>query len=77
MTSTLREQARKAVQVITGDGRQLSAGRAMLFVLEEIPWHPSIDRLARWRPFVWLVELRYRIVARNRPFFGRFLFRFE
>jgi hypothetical protein len=77
MTPALREQARKAVQVITADGRQLSAGRAILFALEEIKWHPSAIRLAGRRPFIWAVELGYWIVARNRPFFGRFLFRSE
>jgi predicted DCC family thiol-disulfide oxidoreductase YuxK len=74
MTPALREQARKAVQVITADGRQLSAGRAILFALAEIEWHPWAVRLARWRPLVWAVELGYWIVARNRSFFGRFLF---
>ena len=77
MTPALREQARRAVQIITADGRQLSAGRAMLFVLEEIGWHPGVVRLAARRPFIWLVELGYRIVANNRPIFGRFLFRHE
>jgi len=77
MTPALREQARKAVQVITADGRQRSAGRAILFILEEIDWHPRAVRLAGRRPFIWLVELGYWIVARNRPFFGRFLFRSE
>jgi hypothetical protein len=75
MTPALREQARKAVQVMTADGRQLSAGRAVLFVLEEIDWHPSMVRLARWRPFIWAIELGYWIVARNRSVFGRLLFR--
>jgi predicted DCC family thiol-disulfide oxidoreductase YuxK len=77
MTPALREQARKAVQVIAAEGRQLSAGRAILFVLEEIGWHPRAVRLAGRRPFVWAVELGYRIVAHNRAFFGRFLFRTE
>ena len=77
MTPALRAQARKAVQVITTDGHQLSAGRAILFTLEEIEWHPSVVRLAGRRPFIWVVELGYWIVARNRPFFGRFLFRSE
>ena len=65
------------MQVITADGHQLSAGRAILFALEQIEWHPHIARLAARRPFIWLVELGYWIVARNRPFFGRFLFRSE
>jgi hypothetical protein len=75
MTPALRAQARKAVQVITADGRQLSAGRATLFALEEIAWHPRAVRLAGRRPFIWAVELGYWIVARNRSLFGRFLFR--
>jgi len=77
MTPVLREQARKAVQVITADGRHLSAGRAMLFALAEIGWHPRLVRLAGRRPFIWAVELGYWIVAHNRAFFGRFLFRSE
>ena len=77
MTPALHEQARKAVQVITTDGRQLSAGRAILLALAEIGWHPRMVRLAGRRPFIWLVELGYWIVARDRAFFGRFLFRAE
>ena len=77
MTPALREQARSAVQVMTTDRRQLSAGRAILFVLEEIAWHPWAARLAGRRPFIWVVEFGYWIVARNRSFFGRFLFRPE
>ena len=75
MTPALRAQARQAVQVITTDGYQLSAGRAILFVLEEIEWHPRTVRLAARRPFIWLVELGYWLVANNRTFVGRFLFR--
>jgi hypothetical protein len=77
MTLALREQARKAVQVITADGRHLSAGRAILFALEQTDWHPNMVRLVGRRPFVWAVELGYWIVTRNRPFLGRFLFRSE
>jgi hypothetical protein len=77
MTPALRAQARKAVQVITAEGHQLSAGRAILFALEEIEWHPSLVRLLGRRPFIWAVELGYWIVAHNRSFFGRFLFRAE
>jgi hypothetical protein len=77
MTPALREAARHAVQVVTFDGRRFEAGRAVLFILEEIGWHPRLARLAQRRPLIWLVELGYRIVARNRPFFGRFFFRGE
>ena len=77
MTPALRERADKAVQVITADCRQLSAGRAILFALAEIGWHPRMVRLAARRPLIWLVEFGYWIVARNRSFVGRFLFRSE
>ncbi len=75
MSPALREQARRAVQVITAAGTRISAGRACLFVLEEIAWHPRLARLGRRRPVVWAVELGYRIVASNRSLFGRILFR--
>ena len=77
MTPVLREQARRAVQVITTDGTQLSAGRAVLFVLEQIGWHPALARLGQRQPFVWLVELGYHLVARNRAFLDQRLFRVE
>ena len=75
MSPQLRERARRAVQVITTDGQHLSAGRACLFVLEEIGWHPRLARLGQRRPFIWAVEIGYRIVAINRSIFGRLLFR--
>lgn len=75
MTPQLRERARQSVQVVTHDGTRLAAGRASLFVLAEIGWHPRLVRLGGRRPFIWLVELGYRIVARNREVVGRFLFR--
>jgi len=77
MTPRLREQARRAIQVVTSDGRRLAAGRAALFVLEEIGWHPRLARLCRHIPFIWVIELGYWLVARSRHFFGGFLFRAE
>lgn len=77
MSPQLREQARRAVQVITTGGQHLSAGRACLFVLEEIGWHPRLARLGQRRPFIWPIELGYRIVANNRSVFGRLFFRNE
>ena len=77
MTPQLREQASRAIQVVTIDGHRLAAGRAILFVLAEIGWHPTLSRLGCHRPFIWAIELGYWVVARSRPFFGRFLFRDE
>ena len=75
MTPALYARAERAVQVLAADGRRLEAGRAALFVLKEVGWHPRLVRLAQCPPLVWLVELGYRLVARNRGVFGRFLFR--
>ena len=66
-------EARKAVQVITADGERLSGGRALLFALRETGWHPELIRLLRHRPFVWAVDIGYRVVAANRPFVSRFV----
>lgn len=78
MTPALRDEARRAVQVLAADGRPLLAGgRASLFVLETIGWHPrAVRHLARW-PGVWAVDLGYRLVAANRDLAARFLFRGE
>jgi predicted DCC family thiol-disulfide oxidoreductase YuxK len=65
MTPELRAACRLAMHVVTADGRVLRAGRASLFVLGET----GSRRLAAFLglpPFVWAVELVYRIVARNR-----------
>ena len=62
------------MHVITRDGERLRAGRAALFVLERIG-HRRFARVMRVPPLVWFVELGYRIVAGNRRFFSRFLFR--
>jgi predicted DCC family thiol-disulfide oxidoreductase YuxK len=70
MTPLLRIQARRAVQIVTKDGRQLSGGRAVLFALREIGWHPFFVRMLEHRPCVWAVDLGYRIIAANRPHFS-------
>lgn len=75
MTPTLRRQAERAVQVITPHGQQLSAGQAVLYVLRQVGWRPTLVRLASLRPFIWAVELGYRVIARNRPLFSGVLFR--
>ena len=71
MTDALRARAKRAVQVVTSDGKEISAGRACLYVLERLgnPW----AGLFTYPPFIWGIEIKYWIVARNRPFFGRFV----
>ena len=72
MTDALARHCATAVHVITAAGVVLSAGRASLCVLGLIGY-PRLARVLAFPPLVWLVELGYWIVARNRRFFGRFL----
>ena len=72
MTPELAAACGKAVHVLTADGQLLRAGRASLFVLGETG-HPWLAHLLGLPPFIWLVELGYLIVARNRSFFSRLL----
>ena len=74
MTPALAAACRRAVHVVRRDGRILRAGKAALFILE----HTGLGvpaRILAIPPLLWLVELGYQLVARNRSFFGRFLFR--
>ena len=75
MTPELYAQSKRAVQVVAPGGHRISGGRAVLFVLQTVGWHPLLVRIAGLPPFVWIVELGYRIVSRNRSFFSRLLFR--
>ena len=76
MGDALAAACARAVHVVTRDGRRLRAGRATLFVLRELGWR-RLATLCGVPPLVWGVELLYALVARNRTFFGRLLFRRE
>ena len=74
MTDALAARCARAVHVLAPDGTLLAGGRAWLFVLERLGWR----RLARafgTRPLVWLVEAGYWLVAGNRRWLSRILFR--
>lgn len=73
MTPELWAAYEKAVHVILADGRIVRAGRAVLFLLEQVGWG-WLARILRIPPLIWLVEWGYRIIANNRPFFARFFF---
>jgi predicted DCC family thiol-disulfide oxidoreductase YuxK len=74
MTPPLYQACQRAVHVITIDGRIIKAGRAVMFVLEEVGYPIWLVRPFTWPPLVWFTELGYRVVAQNRPFFARFFF---
>ena len=73
MSDALAAQCARAVHVVTPAGEILRAGRASLYVLARTGW-PRAAAIGSRRPLVWLVEAGYRVVARNRPLFARFLF---
>ena len=74
MTPELARACERAAHVILSDGGVLKAGRAALYVFAQLGF-PRTARILGWVPFIWGVELAYYIVARNRRFFSRFLFR--
>lgn len=74
MDDALRAACRDAIHVITADGKLLRAGRAAMYVLERIGWG-AFARFLTYPPMIWFVELGYWIVARNRKFFSKFMFR--
>jgi hypothetical protein len=76
MTDDLARHCTRAVHVLTPSGAILSAGRASLCVLSLVGYS-RLAKVLSIPPLIWFVELSYWIVARNRRFFGRFLFRGE
>lgn len=74
MNPALFEACRRALHVVTAQGATLRAGRAMLFILDQLGYR-RFARILGVPPFSWAVELGYRLVASNRSLFSRFLFR--
>ena len=73
MTPSLTAACEHAVHLITSEGKTLRAGRAVLFILERTGWGWTA-RLLALPPLIWGVEVAYKIVAQNRPFFARIIF---
>ena len=74
MTPELRQACARAVHLLTPEGRMLRAGRACLWVLERIGY-PVLARVLALPPLVWVVDVGYWLVARNRRLASRVLFR--
>ncbi len=74
MTPELYEACKQAAHIITTEGCIIRAGRAGMFILEEIGFPCCLVRPFTWPPLVWLTELGYWLMANNRPFFSKFLF---
>ena len=74
LTAELREACKHAVHVIKTNGEVLRAGRATMFILQILGVGSGLMKVLAHPPFIWFIETGYFIVARNRPFFSRFLF---
>ena len=74
MHEELRLACAEAVHLRTVDGQWLRAGRAVLATLSLIGW-PRLAGFLAWPPMIWFVELGYSVVAANRPFFSRLMFK--
>ncbi|MCB0212344.1 MAG: DUF393 domain-containing protein [Anaerolineae bacterium] len=74
MTPQLYRACEEAIHVITRNGQVLRAGRAAMFILEQIGYPRWLVRPFTWLPLLWVTELGYRIIADHRPFFSKFLF---
>ncbi|MBK05100.1 MAG: hypothetical protein CL920_39600 [Deltaproteobacteria bacterium] len=74
MDDELRAACQRAVHVLFPDGKQLRAGRALLYILRTIGV-PILPVVAGWIPFVWLVEGLYWLIARYRGKLYKYIFR--
>lgn len=74
MDEDLLRACRSAVHLCHPDGKIERAGRACLTVLSLMGYR-RLSGALRTRPLLWFVEFGYGLVARNRSFFSRFLFR--
>lgn len=75
MTPELASACDRAVHVVCPDGTLLRAGYGCLVVLRAVGWWWVAPLM--WPPLLWLVELGYQLVARNRILFSKLLFRDE
>lgn len=74
MTAEFAAACEEDMYVLCADGTVRRGGRGILFILGEIGW----PRTARWLlrpPMIWIVNIVYSLVASNRRFFSRILFR--
>lgn len=72
MDPVLRQACKKALHVLTIDGKKLRGARATLFVLENTGWGGAA-RFLQFPPLIWLGEAFYYLIAWNRKWLGKLL----
>jgi predicted DCC family thiol-disulfide oxidoreductase YuxK len=73
MTPVLAAECDRALYILHPDGSRTGSGRAILYMFGVIG-HPKLARSLAWPPLVWLVELGYWLMARNRHIASKLLF---
>jgi len=74
MTPELREACKRAIHVLTTDGKVLRAGRAAMFLLKRVGY-PKLAWFGSLPGIIWFVELGYFLVARYRGKVYRWFFK--
>lgn len=74
MNPELRQACERALHVLTADGEILQGERALIFVYDQLGWSVATAPF-KVPPLSWAAAAGYRMVARNRSLFARFLFR--
>ncbi len=74
ISSELRAACEDSIHVITTDGDLLHGGRAAMFLGRATRWN-RLARVGEWPMFLPFVNLGYKIVAHNRPFFSKLVMR--
>lgn len=74
MTEAFRARCGRSIQLFLPGRPALSGGKAALAVLSLLGWNRTAACLSS-PPLVWGAEIFYRLVARNRRFLGRVIFR--
>lgn len=74
MTEELRKKCERAIHVITTDGSILGGAKAVMFIKSKTGWG-WFAKILSLPPFIWLLQLTYRIVANNRHAFSKWFYR--
>lgn len=77
MTTDLYEACRQAIHLISPTGEMMRAGRAALFIMEQLGYPSWAIELLRRPPFIGLIEWGYDLVAKNRTIAAKLFFTTE
>lgn len=74
MHPDLYERCKSALYVVTESGMELRGAKAVLFLYELTGWG-FFAKLLGTPPFLWIIQLGYWLVARNRGLISKWFFK--